>query len=557
MADDAAARFVHALAAALLGDGAPDARAAEAHAALREVLRERKSLVLEVQFTGFAEKGQLVGGVDPVLLRAAGHLIMLRVTRVGFTAEAGPGDLAAFIRAATTPAAELGEGGVLAAVAAAAPHGVYVGNSAGQGYRPPPRPAAPEEAPPAAPEPAPPGEAPPPPAPGWVDEEEETELAEFEILDPVQLLATLPAEAAPPPVAASPEPPRREGEEPPSSDMYHYFRAAEASEAGPEALPRLLAEADTMARFDELADAAARSALGLLRADAYAQAVALLDALVREGERPDRTRFFRESAVQALRRAATPDVLHRLIERLPFAGADRDRILRVFAFLGGDALLMLEAYLYRSADAELRGAVFALLLSTPGMAERLGAHAAEDPSPAKARTLLELARGPGVDPELARRWAGEVAGHRDPVARVEAARSVAALGGRGAVRALVDLLADPERVVRREAVAGLGALGEAAAVPFLARVLAEGGDEELQVAAAAALGRLGSADALPPLLAVVQKRSLLSLRRATRPRLAALQAIARIEGPAAREALQTVAAGRDDLADEARRLLAG
>jgi hypothetical protein len=217
---------------------------------------------------------------------------------------------------------------------------------------------------------------------------------------------------------------------------------------------------------------------------------------------------------------------------------------------------MLEPLLYRGGDAELRRAVLARLVAAPEMADRLGTHAAEDPAPGKARALLELAREAGVDPEVARRWAGEIAAHRDPVARVEAARAVAALGGRGAVRTLVDLLADPERVVRREAVAGLGTLGDPSAVTFLARVLGDG-DEELQVAAAGALGRIATPDALPPLLALVQKRSLLSLRRATKPRMAALQAISRIGTPAALEALQSVAGGRDDLAEEARRLLAG
>ena len=74
--------------------------------------------------------------------------------------------------------------------------------------------------------------------------------------------------------------------------------------------------------------------------------------------------------------------------------------------------------------------------------------------------------------------------------------------------------------------------------------------------AAAALGRIGSPEGLPPLLGVVNKRSLLTLKKATRPKMAALNAISRIQTPAARDALQSVASGRDDLAEEARRLLA-
>ena len=79
MADaPAAARFVRALAAAVLREGDAAAHAAEARAALDDVFAGQKSLVLDVQFTGFAQKGTLVGGVDPVLLRAADRLRGLR-----------------------------------------------------------------------------------------------------------------------------------------------------------------------------------------------------------------------------------------------------------------------------------------------------------------------------------------------------------------------------------------------------------------------------------------------------------------------------------------------
>jgi hypothetical protein len=573
----AAARFVRALAAAVLREGDAAAHAAEARAALDDVFAGQKSLVLDVQFTGFAQKGALVGGVDSHLLRAAGHLITLRVTRIGFTPAADAAELEAVGAALAKSSGELGEGGIIGAMQAIAPRGVYLSTNAGDVYKPAPRapaaePAPAAEAPPSSETAAPPEPTPaaaaaetpasveaaaPAPAPGraaWDAEEESTELAEFEILD-TAFDSGVAQERAP--AAASGgagEPAGRE--EPPSSDMYHFFRATgTAQDEAAEVLPRLLHEAENVTRFDELAESAARTALSLVRSDAHGQAVELLDALVREAERPDRNRFFRESAVQALRRAGTPDTLHRLVDLLPYGGAERERILRFFLFMGADALLMLEGLLYRAPDAELKAAVFRALLGVEGQADRLIAHAVQDPSPVKARTLLELAGQAGVDPDVARRWAAEAAGHRDPVVRVEAVRSAAALGGRGALRVLVDLLGDSERLVRREAIHGLGTLGEGAAVPFLARLLGDS-DEELQCMAAAALGRIGSPEGLPPLLGVVNKRSLLQLKKATRPKLAALSAMARIHTPAAREALQSVASGRDDLAEEARRLLA-
>lgn len=579
MADaPAAARFVRAFAAAVLRDGDAAAHAAEARAALDDVFAGQKSLVLDVQFTGFAQKGALVGGVDSLLLRAAGHLITLRVVRIGFTPATDAAELQAVADALARNSGELGEAGIVGALSEIAPRGIYLSTNGGAVYKPAPRapaePAPPveapspdaqdaqdaaESAPAGAGDPAPsPPEASSPGATAWDDEVESTELAEFEILDTAFDAgpgAAAPASAAPATGASAPAPGGGGREEPPSSDMYHFFRASgTGADDAAEALPRLLHEAENVTRFDELAEATARTALSLVRSDAHAQAVELLDALVREAERQDRNRFFRESAVQSLRRAGTPDTLHRLVELLPFGGAERERILRFFVFMGADALVMLEGLLHRAPEPELRTAVFRALMGVEGQGDRLIAHAIQDPSPVRTRTLLELAGQAGTDPDVARRWAAEAAGHRDPAVRVEAARGAAALGGRGALRVLVDLLGDPERLVRREAIHGLGTLGEAAAVPFLARLLGDS-DEELQCMAAAALGRIGSPEGLPPLLGVVNKRSLLQLKKATRPKIAALNAISRLHTPAARDALQSVASGRDELAEEARRLL--
>jgi HEAT repeat protein len=575
---EAAARFVRALAALVQHEGDDSARAQEAHAALQEVLATQKSLVLDVQFTGFSQKGHLVGGVDPLVLRASGHLITLRLNRVGFTPDASVEDLETFGSIVSRSSTELGVAGAIGALVLARPHGLYASTGAGDVYKPPARtPAAPApseaatppvaesaaaEAPAASVDADTPAASPAPSAAAgmpWDEVMESTELAEFEFIDePVELPGAPAAVETGQPNAPSSF--ARAGdtagrEEPPSSDMYHFFRTTDHSEQQAEALPRLLHEASTVTRFDELADSAARTALTLLKTDAHAQAIELLDALIREAERPDRTRFFRESALQALRRAGTTATLQRLLDQLPYAGADRDRILRFFVFLGADALLMLEGLLYRGGDPDLRASIFRALIGVEGTADRLISHAVQDPNPVRTRTLLELASQGGTDPEIARRWAGEAAAHRDAAVRVDAARTIASQGGRGAMRALVDLLNDPERLVRREAIAGLGTLGESAAVPFLTRLLNES-DEELQAAAAASLGRIGSGDALPALLSVVQKRSLLQLKKATRGKLAALHAIAKIDTPAAREALASLSQGRDEMAEEARRILA-
>jgi HEAT repeat protein len=565
MPDAHAADFVRALAGAVLRQEPPGEAALRARAALDGVFAGHRSLVLEVQFTGFTWRGRLLGGVDPVLLRAAGQLIMLRVARLGFTPEAGVNDLDAVFEILARSPGKVREGGVTAALQAAAPAGVYASTATGEVYRPPAA-VPPAVAAPAADEPASDAKAagePPAvvdaaspledrPAPSHPEEVEATELDAFELVDPVEVPAARSA-SAPAPAASEAE----GSEAPPDNDLFHFFRAtprpggAEAAES----LPQALRDCENMSRFDELAQAAAASVLDLVQEDRPGEAVALLDALVTEAQRPDRNRFFRETAVQALRRTARTRVLHALTDHMSAVPADRDRILRYFAFAGSDAMTLLRGVLFRAADPDLRIAVLRALLSVEGEAGRLLEQAAEDPGPVRMRQLLELGRLPEVQDETALAWATKAAAHPDASVRVDAVALAAGTGGRGATRILVELLRDRERLVRKQAVAALGNLREPGATPFLARFLADASDEEMELAAITALGRTGSSDAVAPLAGVLGRRQLFGKGKTGRLKSAALQALGRIGTPAAREALAAAADGRDDLAPEARRIL--
>jgi HEAT repeat protein len=344
--------------------------------------------------------------------------------------------------------------------------------------------------------------------------------------------------------------------------MFHFFRTAHSDQAEAEAdrLPELLHAAESPPRFDELAEAATRAVQRLVRSGRHPEAVELLAALVTEAERPDRTRIFRESAVQALRRVGTPETLHQLQALVEHHGSaqERERILHFFAFLGGEAGQMLETLLFRTGDAEVRAAVFRRLLGVEGAAHRVAVRALGDPSPVKARLMLELATLPEVDPELAVRWLTEAAGHPDAAVRTDAARHAARVGGRGGLRVLLDILnSERDQAVKRVAVQALGALGDPAAAPFLVRVVTDGGDEEVQVAAIVALGRLGSGEALPALLGVVNRRGgLFGGKKMSRPKTAAIAAIARLKTPAALEVIQSLAGGKDaEVAAEAQRVM--
>jgi len=570
--------FLRALAAAALRDGDPAALAERAAAGLAGVFQSQKSLVLDVQFTGFLFKGKPLGGVDPTLLHAAGQLIVLRLSRVGFTPDASAADLRVFFETLGLSPAELGPEGVLGRIAKARPFGVYLSATTGEVYRPPRRAAS------APPSPQRPGvsvdgtvEGKPAPretsaprggegtgAPALADVGDEADLSDFELLDDFPTLApppTSPSAAAQAAGrgAAGPPPDALDGEVAPN-DMFHFFRTAHsATEQEADRLPELLRAAENPARFDELAESATRAVQRLVRAGDHAEAVELLAALVGEAERPDRTRIFRESAVQALHRVGTPDTLHHLAALLDrHGGEERERILHFFAFLGGEAGQLLESLVFRTGDPDLRVAVFRHLLRVEGAAQRVAARALGDSSPNRTRLMLELAVLPEVDPELAVRWLTEAAGHPDAAVRTDAARHAATVGGRGGLRVLLDILnGERDPAVKKVAVQALGALGDAAAVPFLVRVVGDGGDEGVQVAAIVALGRLGSGEALPALLSVVNRRGgLFAGKKLSRPRTAAIAAIGRIQTPAAREVIHSLAGGKDaEIAAEAQRVL--
>lgn len=591
MSELPAIRFLRTLCAAVLRDASPAEAAARAHEVLRELWTSRRSLVLEVQFTGFLSKGERIGAVEPAFLRGAGQLIVHRVSLVGFTPDAREEDLATLFTTAARPPAELGAEGIVGAIRAAAPRGIYVSTSTGQVYKPAPSPSPDVPASPAEEAVAPATEAPPePPAtaetpwgdapgmpemptvedappvpitahtdastPDWnsgftLDLDDGSELSSFEIIDDdVALAPTPPAEKGPP------EPPPA-SEEPGANDMYHIFRASsDRADEDSETLPRRLREAENMARFDDLAESCARSALRHLRAGDHFQAVALLEALATEAERPDRTRLFRESATQALRSVGTAENLPHVVDLLQFVGNERERVLHVLFFLGGEAVSLLESHLFRTPDAEVRRAIFRRLIRGEGAGRPTVTRALAD-SPARARTILELVTIPEVDAEHAARWTAEAAAHADATVRTDAARTAATLGGRGGLRILVDLLADADRGVRRAALHGLASLKDPAAIPFLTRFLNDSSDDDLQLGAIAALGRTGSADALPPLLAIVNRRQLFGGRKAKALKLGAIEAIGLTGVPAARDVLASITTGSDaDLAAEARRVLA-
>jgi hypothetical protein len=562
MTSEAAVQFLRALGAGLLRQQTPEEAAAVAHAALQGVWAGQRTLVLDVQFTGFSAKGQLIGGISPEMLRAAGSLIVHRVSRIGFTPDAGVADLAAFLTVATRTTGELAGEGIVGAIRAAAPRGVYLSTSGGEAYRPAPAaapPPAPEEAPAAAEEPAAPAPESPTPAPTpsttppvVLTEEEAADLSSFEFVEDLEALPSAAGGGH-----ASSAGPGSGGDTGDASGMFAFFRAAGSDRVDVEAsaLPGMLHSATDLAQFERIAEECGKAALRMVRSDMHELATLLLEALVQEAERGDRARLFRDAATTTLRRTATTENLPHIVELLQHSGAERDRVLRVLGFIGGDAIGVLENALFRSQDPEVRRAIFRRLLTSEGGGRKTVVRALNEPAP-KLRTLLELATMPEVEPEFAQRWLSDAAQNQDPAVRADVAKHAAALGGRPGLRVLLDLLGDADKTVVRAALIGLATLGDPAAVPFLARMLNDNTDEALQLGAITALGRTGSPDALPPLLAIVNRRQLISTSRVKRLKLAAVEAIGRTRVASVRDILQGIANGSDsELAAEAKKSL--
>lgn len=551
-------RFVRALAAGVLRQGGEGDPAATAHKALREVLATQKSLVLDVQFTGFARRGEPVGGVDPAVLRAAGQLIVRRVNRIGFTPDATEHDLARVLDLLSRPPGELPTDGVIAAFREAAPRGVYLSTSTGEVYRPAPRE---EEQQPAPTEQSAATTEPPADDPSRLEivsadsliDLAAVELAEFELVETHPY--TEPAAGEGVPLA----PPPRVEEEPRQDDLYYFFRTSSAGasqEQQAETLPEQLRAEESLTRYDTLTEAAATLVLTRLADGPDARAIRVLDALVAEAQRPDRSRVFRESATRAIRRITTEPILQQLAAALGATGEVREQLVRIFSFLGREAHPVLEGALFRAPDPDLRAAIFRATLRADPSGARVLERAMADPAPARTRAILELATLPGVEPALTQRWLERAATHPDTSVRADVVSHAARTGGKAGTRILLNLLDDAAVGVRRAAVQGLGQLGDPAAVPFLARVLNESGDEELQLGAVAALGRIATPETLPILSGVLNRRQLFAGKRLQRLKLATLAAIGRIDVPGAREVLTSVAGGRDaELAAEAKRVL--
>jgi hypothetical protein len=265
-----------------------------------------------------------------------------------------------------------------------------------------------------------------------------------------------------------------------------------------------------------------------------------LDALVTWSRGPV-DESLRRSVELAFRRIARPMVLSELAKLLPQHRDLREpltRILEAAGEAGADALIgelvnsqkASERKAYRSALARCKAAIPTLI------------HLLDDERWYVVRNAVELLGtlgDPGVERHIAKALS-----HADPRVRRAAVGAVIKLGARGAVPALLGVLADPIPEVRLQAVLGLAEAKDARAVPWLVEAMSRESDSTVRTAMVRALGKLPSEDGILALVAEAQPGGPLR-RKPIERRIAAVEALAEAGTERARAALKELASDRE------------
>jgi HEAT repeat protein len=139
----------------------------------------------------------------------------------------------------------------------------------------------------------------------------------------------------------------------------------------------------------------------------------------------------------------------------------------------------------------------------------------------------------------------EVVGHREERVRRSIATALARLGTPRAIQAVQQLLTDSVPEVRVHAAQALGTIKSPRSVVSLARALDSEVDAEVQSVILAALGRQGTDDAVARLVKTAEPEGRLFKRKPTALRVAAVQALAEANTPAASAALRRFAEDKD------------
>lgn len=261
----------------------------------------------------------------------------------------------------------------------------------------------------------------------------------------------------------------------------------------------------------------------------------------------------RRAHTLALRRLTKPTLLRGMAGLLPRRPDLRDGLQEVLLRLGADgaealidllttADVLTDRRAYLAALAKCRDAV-PTLVHLLGDARWFVVRNASD--------LLGEMRAPEAETALI-----DVANHREERVRRSVATALARLGTPRAIQTAQQMLSDPVPEVRVHAVQGLGATKWTRAVSVLSRALDAEQDAEVQAVILAALGRQATTEAVARLTRAAEPDGRLFKRKPTAHRVAAVQALAEAQTPAALTALRRFADDKDrEVRDAALRAL--
>ncbi|MGQ0538835.1 MAG: HEAT repeat domain-containing protein [Gemmatimonadaceae bacterium] len=299
--------------------------------------------------------------------------------------------------------------------------------------------------------------------------------------------------------------------------------ASDANSAAAAADVALRAAEQRIAQGDWLA------ALGIIAAMAHRE-VAGTDADVR---RP---------FLIVLRRLLVPHTLHGLAKLLPTARERRADLHSAFARSGEDGVDVLVELLTNAGTPgerrAYRDALAGCSQAAPSLQHMLG-----DTRWFAVRNAAELLGEMGVQEADAKLV--ETLAHPETRVRRAVTGALARLGTPRALHALQQMLRDANPAVRSQAALGLGAAAQSAATAQLIAALDAEQDGAVQQALVSALGRMSSPAAVERLAQAAQPGTLFR-RRASGPRVAAVNALAEASTPEALETLRRLARDRDE-----------
>ena len=240
----------------------------------------------------------------------------------------------------------------------------------------------------------------------------------------------------------------------------------------------------------------------------------------------------------AVRRLTKPTLIRGIAGLLPRRPELRDALHAVFLRLGSDGAEALIDLLTSSDSLTDRRAYLAALVKIRDAVPTL-IHLLGDNRWYVVRNAIDLLgemRAAEAENALL-----EVVTHREERVRRSAATALARLGTLRSVQAVEKMATDPVPEVRAHAAQGLGGVKSSRAVGVLARALDREVDPEVQAVILAALGRQATDEAVARLTKAAEPDGRLFKRKPTALRLAAVQALADANTPAALAALRRFA----------------